>query len=284
MELIDFQYEFNKHVKQWITENMSQCENIDEIENLLPELYMKWIYSPLKILNNLSPELYFQQYKDPKHLIDYMLAYIEADMKIPDLLFDHMTALGKKAEDQLVFMLSFNDQDEKANIRRQQNAKVVIIQLLNEMQAEAPMNDYIQIIASRNHVDEIADAAAQALENLGRKIVDPILQTLYESKNIDAIECFLDIIVNYSGDERVFNFLVTMLTHIHAKKSLYANYLGKYGDERAIPILQKLLNDSDIDYLEYIQIRNAIEELGGNVDFVREFKGDLYYEKLQKNK
>ena len=37
----------------------------------------------------------------------------------------------------------------------------------------------------------------------------------------------------------------------------------------------------DINYLDYIEIVNAIEALGGEVDDSRDFSGDPYYESLR---
>jgi len=41
---------------------------------------------------------------------------------------------------------------------------------------------------------------------------------------------------------------------------------------------------NDISYLDYIEIVNAIEALGGEVSADREFNGDPYYESLKKMK
>ena len=64
--------------------------------------------------------------------------------------------------------------------------------------------------------------------------------------------------------------------------ALLAGYLGRYQDDRALPALKKKAIDPDLNYLEYVEVVNAIEQLGGEVPEKREFSGDPYYESLKK--
>jgi hypothetical protein len=59
------------------------------------------------------------------------------------------------------------------------------------------------------------------------------------------------------------------------------SYIGKYGNKEACPILIKALDWFNINYLDYIEIKNAIEELGEEVTHVRQFDGDVYYESMK---
>ena len=63
--------------------------------------------------------------------------------------------------------------------------------------------------------------------------------------------------------------------------SLYASLLGKLGDERALDALNRALDREEINYLDYIEIRDAIEALGGECAHERDFNGDPYYETLK---
>jgi hypothetical protein len=64
-------------------------------------------------------------------------------------------------------------------------------------------------------------------------------------------------------------------------KALYASYLGKYGNPDAVKTLKGALDWININYLDYIEIRNAIEELGGEVAHLRNFEGDKYFESMK---
>jgi hypothetical protein len=66
------------------------------------------------------------------------------------------------------------------------------------------------------------------------------------------------------------------------RRSLYANFLAKLGDERALPALLRVAQLSDLNYLDYIEIVNAIEALGGERPArERSFDGDPAYESLK---
>ncbi len=61
---------------------------------------------------------------------------------------------------------------------------------------------------------------------------------------------------------------------------MFAGYLAKLGDDRALEALMEAARDPQISYLTYIEIRNAIEALGG-VCPEREFEEDPEYEALR---
>ena len=66
------------------------------------------------------------------------------------------------------------------------------------------------------------------------------------------------------------------------RRAQFASYLAKLGDERAIPMLKEAAQSPDINYLDYVEVVNAIEALGGERPPEREFSGDPYYESLRR--
>ncbi len=66
------------------------------------------------------------------------------------------------------------------------------------------------------------------------------------------------------------------------RRALYATYLARLGDERALDALSRVVNLTDLDYLDYLEVRNAIEALGGQApEDMRRFDGDPAYESLK---
>ena len=86
---------------------------------------------------------------------------------------------------------------------------------------------------------------------------------------------------NFPGDERVYRYLVDKLRNRPEQRALYASFLGKLGDARAIDELKPLLNLTDLSYMDYIELRNAVEELGGDPGEDRTFYGDPDYEAMR---
>ena len=61
------------------------------------------------------------------------------------------------------------------------------------------------------------------------------------------------------------------------KRALFAGYLSRIGDDRALPDLEAAAKEPDVSYLTFIELRNAIESLGG-VCPEREYDDDPEYE------
>ena len=63
------------------------------------------------------------------------------------------------------------------------------------------------------------------------------------------------------------------------RRALFASYLVKLGDPRALPVLIAAANEENCRYMDFIELRAAIEELGGEAP-EREFYDDPEYEAL----
>ena len=56
-----------------------------------------------------------------------------------------------------------------------------------------------------------------------------------------------------------------------------AGYLAAYGDERALPHLLKRIEDQTSGFVEFQELKYAIEALGGEYDDPRDFSDDKDY-------
>lgn len=142
------------------------------------------------------------------------------------------------------------------------------------------METCFAIIDRREGEDEVADVAAELLQNIGDACVPDILSRIDEVSD-EARETYLDVLCNFPGDERIFTSLMAAFDAHPEKLAMYASLLGKLGDDRALEPLYESLKQPDINYLDYLEVRNAIEMLGGTVDGERDFSGDPYYETLK---
>ena len=64
------------------------------------------------------------------------------------------------------------------------------------------------------------------------------------------------------------------------RRALFAGYLAKLGDDRALPDLTAAAQEKKLPYLTFIEIRNAIEQLGGTCP-ERDYEDDPEYEALR---
>lgn len=273
MNCINFDQKFEQYMSIWVKNNSEKYKNnMDIIEGMMPEVYMEFLNRKATWLGGKSPTEFFEQYDDAQELIAWMCTYYEQKVSVPDLLLERITALGSAAEDGLLALLK--------NSETLHEVKLTAISLLCEMESCKPLQLYVEYIADMEEPDEMGDMCAEALTAMGDAVVEPILQQLDGSSEA-ARDVFADILSNYPGDERIYELLMERFSACEDKRALFASYLAKLGDERALPTLNDAAQDERVNYLDYVEIVNAIEALGGDRPPEREFAGDPYYESLK---
>ena len=160
-----------------------------------------------------------------------------------------------------------------------EEARMTAIGLLRDMESTLPKMLYISWQLNRQDVDDLADNALDSLRDMGKAVVQPILQELPHA-NRAGQEAFLDVLVNYPGNEQVFQLAVRLFKENPSRRALFASYLGKLGDDRALPVLMEAAMDDKCRYMDFIELRNAIEMLGGDAP-KREFDEDEEYDALR---
>ncbi len=273
MKCINFDDRFADFASQWMTAHKGEYRNFDAMEADMPRVYMAFLNTPAKWLDGVTPGAYFSQFEDPKDLVDWLVEYTDKEIPVPDLLMEQIVNVGKPCEKRLVAMLK----DEEGAVNEE--AKMTAIGLLREMGSPLPKMLYIQWQLNREVQDDLADNALDSLRDMGKVVVQPILQELNHA-NAAGQEAFLDVLVNYPGNEQVFQLAVRLFKENPTRRALFASYLSKLGDERALDVLMEAANDDKCKYLDFIEIRNAIEMLGGEAP-KREFFEDEEYEAIR---
>ena len=274
MDCINFDKQFEQYLAAWVKKNAAKYKNnMDVIEGMMPDVYMEFLAKPASWLGGVTPQDYFGQFSDAGALISLLCDYVAKKVPTPDLLLERIVELGSEAEEHLLGLVLRDGVDEEV--------EMTAISLLREMESTAPMQAYIDFIANLNGSDEKGDLCAEALLSMGEAAVGPILQALDRSKDAGR-DVFADILSNYPGDDRIFDLLMERFTSAPDKRALFSSYLAKLGDDRALPALEKAAQDRDVSYLDYVEIVNAIEVLGGERPPEREFSGDPFYESLKR--
>ncbi len=272
-QCIDFDQHFSQYVTQWMQAHMGDFGNdMDRMEAQMPEVYLRWSNAPATWLEGHAPALYFAQFEDADHLVGWMCAYHQNKVPIPDPLLERIVELGETAAQRLNGLLM----DPAAPYE----SVLTAMSLLRELGSTLPMDLYVRTIAACPRATEQIEMAAEALLDMGEVTVSPILAALPDA-TAAAETIFLDILCNYPGEERIYALALRKFVAAEENRALFASYLGKLGDARAVPALIAAAEAMDTNYLDYIEIVNAIEELGGDTPPERDFAGDPYYESLK---
>ena len=273
MKCINFDRAFERYMAEWIKENSEKYkDDMDVIEDMMPDVYLEFLKKPADFLDGVAPQDYFEQFDNADMLVNWLCDYIAQGVPVPDLLLERVTALGNPAEKSLLALVARDDLPEET--------QMTVISLLREMESKAPMQRYIDYIASLEEPNDKGDLCAEALMSMGESVVEPILATLSGAGQTGR-DIFADVLSNYPGDERIYELMIERFVTRDERRALFASYLAKLGDERAIPMLKEAAQSPDINYLDYVEVVNAIEALGGERPPEREFSGDPYYESLR---
>lgn len=273
MKCINFDRAFERYMAEWMKENSEKYkDDMDVIEDMMPDVYLEFLKKPADFLDGVAPQDYFEQFDNADMLVNWLCDYIAQGVPVPDLLLERVTALGNPAEKSLLALVARDDLPE--------GTQMTVISLLREMESKAPMQRYIDYIASLEEPSDKGDLCAEALMSMGESVVEPILATLSGAGQTGR-DIFADVLSNYPGDERIYELMIERFVTRDERRALFASYLAKLGDERAIPMLKEAAQSPDINYLDYVEVVNAIEALGGERPPEREFSGDPYYESLR---
>ena len=273
MKCINFDRAFERYMAEWMKENSEKYkDDMDVIEDMMPDVYLEFLKKPADFLDGVAPQDYFEQFDNADMLVNWLCDYIAQGVPVPDLLLERVTALGDPAEKSLLALVARDDLPEET--------QMTAISLLREMESKAPMQRYIDFIASLEEPSDKGDLCAEALMSMGESVVEPILAALSGAGQTGR-DIFADVLSNYPGDERIYELMIERFVTRDERRALFASYLAKLGDERAIPMLKEAAQSPDINYLDYVEVVNAIEALGGERPPEREFAGDPYYESLK---
>ena len=267
---IDFDEKYSEFVSKWMEANKGKYRNFDAMEADLPRVYTVFLNTPAPWLDGLTPGSYFSQYEDPKDLVDWMVDYCVQGVPVPDQLLEQIQFVGKPCEKRLMNLLK----DDTAS----QDARMTAIGLLRDMDSTQPKMLYIGWQLEREQDDELADNALDSLAAMGKSVVQQLLDALPRANDAGQ-EALLDILVNYSQDDRVYRATMRLFTKTVQRRALFASYLAKLGDSRALPELMAAANDPACSYCDFIELRNAIEVLGGEAPD-RDFSEDPDYEAI----
>lgn len=274
MKCIDFDKAFSLFAMRWFKEHSKEYKNYDAMEAAMPEVYDRFLDTPADFLAGAKPGEYFRQWDDAKALIDWMEDYFKQKVPVPDMLLNRITELGEPAEKRLYALL----QKE----RTPQEARMTAVSLLGEMGSNLPMQLYISWQLNRAYEDELCDAACESLAHMGEAAIDPMLAFLDDAN--DAGKEALCSVLSYYPDTsgKVLPELLRLIRKPDANIAVLAGYLGRLGEEGALETLIDLALDDDLSYLNYIELRSAIEQLGGDAPERQFDESDPEYEAMSR--
>ncbi len=266
-KLVNFKARFYRNYLNWRAKHPEADEDKAEVQ--YEAAYKAWCERPKKWLDGKSPNEYFMQ-STPEMLMTMLKNYVCAGYELPEPMQD---SIIEKAEETYPTLISFIESErmERMDADEVRDLQNESIKLIVQMDKEHPYKRYISLLLDTASEDALADELCTRLmhyENK-REILDA-----YEYSSGYSRRCMLEIISMFEDSEEAVELTLAELRYAQRDFEFYAQCLARLGDARAIEHLKIVLDEPDIDYYTYIEIKNAIEVLGGETVHERQF--DVY--------
>ena len=271
MKIHDFDAKFYDYVLTWMAMHPGMTEK--QVEESYNEIMLNWLNAPASWLNGEKPGEYFMRYSDPKDLLKLVTEYDKRGLGLPEPLYSRVVNVGTPCVESLIRIVRNYDNPESLRA-----TSLAILRDIGDVAAQPLM---IDLICQGDEADDVSEMAVDALcDGVEKDLVDKLMARYDDATEFGQMR-ILDICSNFPGDERIYERLMEKLRNRPDERAYYASLLGKLGDARAVDTLKSFLELQDLSYLDYIEIRNAVEELGGDPGEERTFYGDPNYEAMR---
>lgn len=270
MECIDFDEHFSQALNLWLEKNRSKYRKPEALEDAASDYYQTWLQTPADWLEGIAPGEYFNRCDDARALVTLLCDYARRGVPTPDPLLDRLAEIG----DETALLELVRDAAAPCE------ARMYGMDLLRQLDSSAPMVDYIRWQVERDADDDLLDNALDSLRTMGEAVRRPA-KIAFLAADETGKEALLDVLADYPGDEDVLRFALSQFQQHPERRALYAGYLGKLGDDRALEPLMDAAEAPGVAYVDFIEIRNAVERLGGEAP-IRDFSGDATYQAVKR--
>lgn len=255
---------FELYVQEAVRKNKEKYSSHEALEDDLGMLFNRFENVRIKTLDGKTPKEYAAELREDGEIFDYVSKCLENNIEVTDTICDEVVR-AEGATEYLNGLLYENNKD----------AKLLAALLLKEIDDEEVEDIFISVLTNDEMPDEVKTVAFEYLSDGDDCVPEKILEVINSvpEKNQGIL---VEVLSNFKGRKDVFYWLVTMLQRAEDVPT-YAGLLGRYGDTAAIDILKSFASEVDINYVEFVEIRNAVEELGGEMTEEKDFSDDPYY-------
>lgn len=270
IKIIDVDALFDKYISDFVYSNIGKIKP-EEIENQIPNLYVEFGDKKFKELDDKTPNTYYKDYP-VKELLDCLKTHLEKGVSVSDFLCEAITE-NKQNEDELIKYLD-NDLGEEMTL--------YVMNMLADMESKKTANKYLEFVLW-DYSEPIRELATEELSKNANAVKDRIVEQFNDVEDFKK-DSLCEILSNASRDDKIFEILINRFIASPNKIPMYAAFLSKYGDEKALPFLMTAIENPKINYADFEELRFAIEALGGEYDKIRDFSKDKTYKKIKSTK
>ena len=262
MKPVDLDGLFDEKLAQYMEENKGKYTE-KQWENIIPKLYKKFGDTYVAKIK-ATPKEYYAKMTDGE-LTETFAAHLAQKVPVPDFLCSEIEE--RNCIDALLPLLREGDGE-------------TVSYALNLIGADArAFPDYFSIITEEKFDEDIRDAAVEKLKENADAALAAALAYYKEGR---AKEYMLEILSRAkTRSEEIFHILLDEFLSDGSRVPMHASYLAAYGDERALPYLLKKIEDREIGFVEFQELKYAVEALGGEYNEPRDFSDERDYRTIE---
>ena len=258
MELIDFDGLFDEKLTVYMEEKKNKYTE-KQWEDVIPRLYKKFGDTYVAKVG-CTPKEYYARMSNGE-LVATLSAHLRSDVPVPEFLCNELES--RNDIESLLPLLGEKDSATQS---------YAINLILDDKRA---YDAYFALLCDEDGDTDVRDDVAEIFKQNADEVRERVLQAY---KDGIAKEYMLEIMsrVVFRSDE-IYSILVDEFILSGDRAPIRASYLAAYGDTRALPILLERIEDRSIGFVEFQELKYAIEALGGEYVEPRDFSGDKDY-------
>ncbi|MBQ8374261.1 MAG: hypothetical protein IJX98_01650 [Clostridia bacterium] len=258
MKLIDFDGLFDEKLTVYMEENKNKYTE-KQWEDVIPRLYKKFGDTYVAKVK-CTPKQYYAKMTD-EELAQTLALHLKEDVPVPEFLCNEIESRGN-VETLLPLLLSGDTQ----------TVSYAVNLILDD---ERAYDAYFSLLISEDTDGDIRDDIADIFKLHADKISARCLQAYQDGI---AKEYMLEILSRVKErNDGIFDILLSEFAAADENTPMRASYLAAYGDDRALPALLARIEDRSIGFVEFQELKYAIEALGGEYTEPRDFTADKDY-------
>jgi hypothetical protein len=258
MELMDFDGLFDEKLAVYMEEKKNKYTE-REWEDVIPRLYKKFGDTYVAKVG-CTPKEYYARMTD-EQLVQTLSAHLSQDVPVPEFLCNEL-----ENRNNVEILLPLLDSEDTAT-----QAYAVNL-ILDDKRA---YDGYFSLLCNEDADADVRDDIADIFKHNADEVMDKALKAYREGV---ATEYMLEILSRVvARSEEIYTILRDEFLSAGERTPMRASYLAAYGDDRALPYLLERIEDQSIGFVEFQELKYAIEALGGEYNEPRDFSQDKDY-------
>lgn len=257
MKLYDFDGMFDEKLTEYITAHAAEHTEA-EWEDIIPQLYKQFGDTKIKSLGKTPNEFYGEMSDD--ELIKSLRAHLKQDVPVSEFLCSAIES--RKMADKLLPLLDGKDGERE-----------YAMNLIGADDKAIPK--YMEMLIATEDED-LKNRCVDFIKEKADLVLDDVIECYKEDVEPEhMLEIMSRSVVK---KDEIFNILLKEFRTDPDNVPMNASYLAAYGDERALEYLLEKIDEEGITFVEYQELKFAIEALGGEYKKERDFSSDPYFQ------